>query len=115
VLTVPTAPPEAGPDRAFDPPPVAPAKPPPVAPAAGATCAGVAEDDARPTEAPTTENVKAATAPAIHRRFLFDSSRRTPDLLACPAIASGAALEVSGTGRVSLGLVGSSLFMMALL
>jgi hypothetical protein len=115
VLTVPTAPPEAGPDRALDPPPAAPPKPPPAAPAAGATCAGVAEDEASPTEAPTTENVNAATAAAIHRRLLFDSSRRTPDWLACPAIASGAALEVAGAGMISLGLVGSSFFMVALL
>jgi hypothetical protein len=116
LLTVPTAPPEAGPDRAFVPPPAPPPAPPPGAPEADATGAGVAdEDEARPTEAPTTEKVSAAPAAAIHRRFLLDSRRRTPGWVVRSAIGSAAELDVCGPGGVSWGLVGSSFFMVALL
>jgi hypothetical protein len=76
---VPDAPPEAGPDRAFDPPPAAPLPGPAgrdvgegdVA-AAGGTVAD--EDGAQPAESP----IAAITAPAtIHPLFLFDNNLRT--------------------------------------
>src|ERR1700712_3125260 len=66
--TTPDAPPEAGPDRAFDPPPVAPLP--------GPGGADVAEGDApQPAESPITAQISAA---AIIDRCLIDSHRRTP-------------------------------------
>jgi len=81
--TVPAAPPEAGPDRALDPPP--PDVGPPAEPRPDTGCAALAEEDvavaegavARPTESPITpHNTPDAT---IHRLFLFDSNRSTRD------------------------------------
>jgi hypothetical protein len=79
--TVPAAPPEAGPDRALDPPP--PDAGPPAEPLPDTGCAAVLEEDvavaegdvARPTESPITPHSTAAAT--IHRLFLFDTNRRT--------------------------------------
>ncbi|HAF19316.1 MAG TPA: hypothetical protein DCK96_06150 [Chloroflexi bacterium] len=61
--TVPAAPPEAGPDRALDPPPL------PAAIAEGDVA--VAEDVPQAAESPITRHV--STAPMIHRLLLFDA------------------------------------------
>jgi hypothetical protein len=62
--TVPDAPPEAGPDRALDPPPPDPAPP------------AVAEGDmARATQSPITTHSSAAAT--IHPLLLLDSNRRS--------------------------------------
>jgi hypothetical protein len=79
--TVPDAPPEAGPDRALDPPP--PEAGPPAERLAGTRCPAVAEEDvavaegdvARPTETPVTEHT--STAATIHRLFLFARNLRS--------------------------------------
>jgi hypothetical protein len=71
-LTVPTAPPNAGPDRALPGPPAGPA----ATPLALAVGAGfVAEDAATPTETPVAVRV-AATAATTHRPRLLDIKRR---------------------------------------
>jgi hypothetical protein len=77
LLTVPAAPPAAGPDRALDAPP--PDSRPLAEPLPGATFPAVAEGDVfRPTESPITAHIVAPAAPAtIHRLRLFDSHRRT--------------------------------------
>ncbi|GAA1250732.1 hypothetical protein GCM10009609_12610 [Pseudonocardia aurantiaca] len=89
LATVPTAPPDAGPDRALDPPPPA-AGPPPGAPcpavaeAAADGGAAVAEvDAAQPAESPITAH--AATAATIHRFLLVDSNRGTRGRRVCSA------------------------------
>jgi hypothetical protein len=132
--TVPDAPPEAGPDRALDPPP-------PAAPLLGPGCPDVAEGDvavaegdvAQPAESPITAHISAAAT--IHPLFLFDSKRRTLGRRACLAMVAEAdecgedagggggadpvapelpatggpdvALETGRAGRVSWGVVGS--------
>ena len=73
LLTVPDAPPVAGPDRALDPPPPA-AVEDDVAVVEGA--AAFDEGDvAQPANSATTAPIDAAT---IHPRLGFDSSRRDP-------------------------------------
>src|SRR3954468_10824733 len=68
--TVPTAPPAAGADRAFDPPPADP--PAPLGSVVVVGCAAVDEwDVARPTATPIAVAISAATTPTIHRRLLF--------------------------------------------
>jgi hypothetical protein len=81
--TVPDAPPEAGPDRAFDPPPPnpgPPAEPLPAAVAEGEVAVG--EDVAQAAESPITPHISAA--PMIHRLLLFDSNRHTAGRRRCP-------------------------------
>src|SRR4051794_21449871 len=71
-LTVPAAPPDAGPDRALPAPPAGPAATPPALAVGPAVVAG---DAARPMESPVA--VSAAVAAAIaHRPRLLDNSRR---------------------------------------
>jgi hypothetical protein len=75
--TVPDAPPEAGPDRALDPPtpdPRPPAEPLPAAVAEGDVA--VAGDVLQAAESPITAHI--STGAMIHRLLLFDSNRRTP-------------------------------------
>jgi hypothetical protein len=99
--TVPDAPPEAGPDRALDPPPPDPK--PPAEPLPGMWCPDVAEADvavaeggvaaaegdvAQPAESPITPHISAAAT--IHRLLLFDSNRRTPGRRACLAMVTEA-------------------------
>jgi hypothetical protein len=76
LLTLPTVPPAAGPDRALDAPPELR---PLAEPLAGPAVPDVAEGDVvRPTESPITAHTSAATAPnTIHRLLLFESHRRT--------------------------------------
>jgi hypothetical protein len=76
LLTVPAAPPAAGPDRALDAPP--PELRPPAEPLAAAPFPAVAEGErVRPTESPITAHTSAATVPnTIHRLRLFASHRR---------------------------------------
>jgi hypothetical protein len=80
VSTVPDAPPAAGPDRAFEPPPAA-AKPPPwPLPAAG--WPGVAEPDvAIPTQ--TANATQASAAATIQPVVRFDSNRRRGRWTSC--------------------------------
>jgi hypothetical protein len=84
LLTVPDAPPGAGPDRALDPPPPDPK--PPAALLPGTGCPDVAEADvavaavaegdvAQPAESPITAHISAAAT--IHPLLLLDSNRRT--------------------------------------
>jgi hypothetical protein len=102
LLTVPDAPPEAGPDRALDPPPPDPL--PPAEPLPGTDCpavdvGGVAvaeEDMARPTESPITEQTSAAAT--IQALLLFDSSRRTLGQRACSAPDAEVHLTGGGVG-----------------
>ena len=97
--TVPDAPPEAGPDRALDPPP--PNSGPPAGPLPGTRCPAVAEEGvafaeeevavaqgavARPTESPITEHTSAAAT--IHLLLLFDSNRRTLGQRDCLAMVT---------------------------
>jgi hypothetical protein len=125
--TVPAAPPEAGPDRALDPPPGAGAPDDAeggVADAEGGVA--VAEgDDVQAADTPTTPINAAAT---IHPRFLVDSNRRPLGRRACSAMVAesgedaGAApappelaaaggpdvaLETERAGRGSWGFAGS--------
>jgi hypothetical protein len=132
LLTVPDAPPAAGPDRALDPPPAAPL-PGPGCPVAEGDVPVAEGDVAQPAESPITADVSAAAT--IHPLFLFDSNRRTLGGRACLAMVPEAdesgegagggggadpvspelpatggpdvALETGRTGRVSWGLVGS--------
>lgn len=74
LVTVPDAPPVAGPDRALDAPPP---EPWPLAAAgrAAVACAAVVELDViRPAESPITAHIPAA-ATTVHRRLLFASNR----------------------------------------
>ena len=122
VLTVPDAPPAAGPDRALDPPPPdpRPAEPLPAAVAEG--------DVAVPEDVPQPAITAHISAPAtIHRLRLFDSNRRTLGRRRCLAVVTEAdesgedtggpdiALEMGRAGTVWRGLVGSWSFMMAFL
>src|SRR5258705_3565935 len=97
--TVPTAPPAAGPDRAFEPPPAAPpeagpdcaldpAPPnPPAKPLPCATGPVVAEGDiARPMDSPITAHRSAAAT--THPPTLLDSNRHTLGQRCCLAMAS---------------------------
>jgi len=101
LLTVPDAPPAAGPDRALDPPPPDPI--PPAGPLPGTDCPGVEvggvavadEDATRPTDSPITEQIRATAT--IQALFLFDSSRRSVGQRACPAL--DAAVARSGGGN----------------
>jgi hypothetical protein len=92
VRTVPDAPPDDGPDRAFDPAPPDPRPPgdPPAAVAEGDVAVAKAVPQA--AESPITAHMRT---PMIHRLLLFD--RRAP----------GVALETARPGTVSCGLVGS--------
>jgi hypothetical protein len=76
-LTVPTAPPDAGPERAFPPPPAGPAAPPALCAAVDAAdvAVDVAGDAARLTETPVAVR-PAATAATTHRPRLLDINRR---------------------------------------
>jgi hypothetical protein len=129
-VTVPDAPPAAGPDRALDPPPPdpePPADPPPAAgcpvvvddDAAGADGdVGVAEEDVpSPTETPITALSTAAAT--IHMLFLFDSHRRVAGRRGSTAgtEAEGPGNDAGGGGPpgVSLGSLGSYSFIVALL
>ena len=103
LLTVPSAPPAAGPDRALDgspPDPAPPAAPPDPAPRAappGKWAAVVAEfdgvvvepDAAKPTEIPVAANTSAAAE--IHRLLRLNGNRRSLGL---------------GPGTVPDGLIG---------
>jgi hypothetical protein len=71
LATVPTAPPEAGPDRALDPPPPDPKPPAEPLPAAVAEGDVAVAEDAPQAESPITRHV--STAPRIHRLLLFDA------------------------------------------
>jgi hypothetical protein len=110
VLTVPAAPPEAGPERALDPPPPA-ALPRPGCPelvdedvavvdedvAVGEGDAAVGEGDAaQAAESPITAN--ATPAAAIRRRPLLDGSRRTLDPPGCLAGVAEAGLSGDDAG-----------------
>jgi hypothetical protein len=105
-VTVPDAPPAAGPDRALDPPP-----PGPIPPAAlpGADCPAVEggvvavadeevpvadEELARPNESPVTE--QTSTTPRIQTLLLFASSRCTLGQRSCSSV--DAAADWSGGG-----------------
>jgi hypothetical protein len=98
LLTVPAAPPGAGPDRALDPSPLDPEQLPelllglPLGLVLGLLPElrglAVAEGDvARPTESPITAHVSAAAT--IHPLLLFDTSRRALGRRAC--LSSGLA------------------------
>jgi hypothetical protein len=87
LLTVPAAPPGAGPDRALDPSPLDPEQLPELLaegleeglaePLPELRSLAVAEGDvARPTESPITAHVSAPAT--IHPLLLFDSNRRPP-------------------------------------
>jgi hypothetical protein len=76
VLTVPDAPPEAGPDRAFDPPPPDPR--PPAEPLEAAVDEGavtVADDEPQAAASPITVDI--STAAMIHRLLEFRLFRLT--------------------------------------
>jgi hypothetical protein len=129
--TVPDAPPEAGPERALDPRPLAVAEGDDVA---------VAEEEAavQPAESPITAHISAAAT--ISPLLLFDSNRGTLRRYACVATVTEAdgsgedagdaasapsalqgtdgpdvRLEAGRAGTVSWGLAGSKTFMMAVL
>src|SRR2546430_17376106 len=89
--TVPDAPPEAGPDRAFAPP----AEP---LPAVAGGDVVVAEDVPQAAETPITAHISPAAR--IHRLLLIDSNRRTPGPRSCLAAET-----------VSRSLAGSESFM----
>ena len=85
LVTVPSAPPAAGPDRALDAPP--PDSAPPAAPPAeppgkwapvvvGLDAVVVEPDAAKPTEIPVAATTSAAAE--IHRLLRLDSNRRMP-------------------------------------
>lgn len=101
VLTVPAAPPEAGPDRALDAPPPNPC--PPAALVLGGSLAAVADGDvARPKESPIAALTRAAAV--IHRALLFASNRQTcrrPSCLAMGAEADQSGEEPGGGGGVA--------------
>ena len=108
--TVPDAPPEAGPDRALDPPPPNPG--PPAEPLPGARCPAVGEGGlavvevdvavaqgavARATQSPITEDVSAA--PTIHLLLLFDRNRRTLGPPACLSTVTEADQSAEDAGE----------------
>jgi hypothetical protein len=133
LATVPDAPPEAGPDRALDPPPPDPRPPAEPLPAAVAEGDVTVVEDAPQAESPITAHISAAAM--IHRLLRFDSNRRTLGRRSCSGMGteaaesgedarggSGAApappelpatggpdvvLETGRAGTVSSGLVGS--------
>src|ERR1700730_13906354 len=72
LLTVPNAPPAAGPDRALDPPPRAMVEEDAVVADEGAADT---EDEARPTESPVAAHISAAAT--IRPRRVFDRDCRT--------------------------------------
>jgi hypothetical protein len=85
--TVPEAPPEAGPDRALDPPPPNPG--PLATPLPGAGFPDGAEGDkARPMDSPITAHI--STAATIQPLIRFDSTRHITGRRACAAMAIGA-------------------------
>jgi hypothetical protein len=108
LLTVPTVPPEAAPDRALEPPP--PAAGAPDAAVAGAAGPGAAEEDvARPAETPITEQISATAAATVHRRLALDRKcrpARVPPELPAPG-APDVVRAAEGTEGVSSGFVGS--------
>jgi hypothetical protein len=94
--TVPDAPPEAGPDRAMDPPPPDPG--PPAKPPPGTKLADVAEGDVtRATESPIAAHSSAAAT--IHPLLLFNSDRRTVGHRACLAVVTEVDLSDGDAGR----------------
>jgi hypothetical protein len=113
LLTVPDAPPEADPDRAFDPPPPDPRPPAEALPAAVAD-GDVAGAEAVPQAAsPITAHIGAAAI--IHRLLLFDSNRGSLGRRRCMAMGSeadGSAEDAGGsdialeTGRAGTGCWG---------
>ena len=104
LLTVPDAPPEAGPDRALDPPPPDPRPPAEPLPAAvGEGDVAVAEDVPQAAESPITTLI--STTAMIHRILLFDSNRRTPGRRSCLAMVTEAAEsgeDAGGGGNTAL-------------
>jgi hypothetical protein len=139
--TVPDAPPEAGPDRALDPP--LPDRGPPAEPPAAVVEgeAAVVEDVPQAAETPITAHISAAVT--IRRPLLFDGNRRSlgrrsglamvtgadesgedaggggvappapPELAATDG--PGVALDTGRAAEVSWGVVGSNSLMMAIL
>jgi hypothetical protein len=121
LLTVPMAPPAAGPDRALD------ALPPAVVEGVGGVVEGdgaVVEGDAAVDEGDdVAQPAKSAIAPidaaaTIHRRLGFDSNRRAFGRRACWAMdtgpdGSGEGAGGPGVAPVSGELVGSQSFMVA--
>jgi hypothetical protein len=103
--TVPTAPPGAGPDLAFEPPP-----PDPGPPARPLFDTAVAEGpEVTPTERPAAK-VMATTA-TIHLLLPIDSNRRTLGRSALDP--TSASLEMPATGRSGVSLDRSTSLMMA--
>ncbi|MGX7678610.1 hypothetical protein ACSMXN_06905 [Jatrophihabitans sp. DSM 45814] len=110
LLTVPDAPPEAGPERALEPAPRRPGAP--AAPADGplatllpdAGCADVVEFDvAAATESPIAAQ---ATAAAVIHVALLDSNRRTPRWRGCltlPDVSAASGQNVAGAGQAGPG------------
>jgi hypothetical protein len=93
--TVPDAPPEAGPDRAMDPPPPDPG--PPAKPPPGTKLADVAEGDVtRATESPIAAHSSAAAK--IHPFLLFSSDRRALGHHACLAMVTEVDLSEEDAG-----------------
>jgi hypothetical protein len=85
--TVPEAPPEAGPDRALDPPPPNPG--PLATPLLDAGLPDGAEGDmARPMDSPITAHISAAAT--IQPLIRFDSTRHIAGRRACAAMVTGA-------------------------
>lgn len=80
LLTVPDDPPEAGPDRALDAPPLDPRPPAVPLPAVvGEVDVAVGEYVPQAAESPITADIRAAAM--IHRPLLFDSrTRRTREV-----------------------------------
>jgi hypothetical protein len=104
LLTVPDAPPSAGPDRALDPAPPpaagapAPNPAPPATPLPGTKCLAVDEGDtASAMESAITAHSSAAAT--IHPLILFDSSRPTLGQRACLAVVTEADGSGEGAGR----------------
>jgi hypothetical protein len=98
LLTVPDAPPEAGPDRALDPPPPDPrptAEPLPAAVVEGD--AAVVEDVPQAAESPITAHISAAVM--IRRLLLFDSNRRCFGRRSCLAMVAEADESCEDAGR----------------
>jgi hypothetical protein len=85
LLTVPEAPPAAGPERAFDPPPAAPGRP--VVPPPDEGCAAVLEEEvARTAESAITAHASAAATIQV---IFFDSNRRIARKRACLTTPTG--------------------------
>jgi hypothetical protein len=102
LLTVPAAPPEAGPDRAFDPPPPDPRPPAEELPAA------VAGEDVGGAEAvpqaasPMTAHIGAAAT--NHRRLLCDSNRGARGRRRCLAMGPDSDEPADDAGRPDIAL-----------